>query len=506
MSATVAQAPRKAKVSIVIRVIAWLVPIAGWLLAGWAWAWSSPIGSAPDDDYHMTSIWCPTPLEESGCVVGYDGDSPIVQVPSLVSAGVCWVFDADKSASCQDQIGGVVNTMRVDNGGYPGGYYDFMHLLVGPDVEQSVYSMRLFNAGLATLLIATTVAVTPKSARLPLVGGLIISSVPLGLFLMASLNPSSWAITGVTVAWASTHALITGEGRVRRVLATILLLVGAVLAATSRSDSAAFIVVVTAGYLILQFRREIPWTTVAAVFLASAIGVMGFLSGRQSDGLTHSWGGSDTGPQGLSLLLLNLRELPSLFSGMFGGAPGLGWLDTRMPGITFVTMMVVIGGAVFLGTQRLSLRKALVLLMLLCGASGLALMTLQINGVLVGEQVQPRYLLPLMMVFVMTLFVDARRPERSVTLALPTRWILWAFVVVANCFALQRNIRRYTTGMDVDGFNLDLAVEWWAASVSPMTLWTLGSLGFALFAAAILYVGPALDRGEVMTLKRSFEN
>lgn len=59
-------------------------------------------------------------------------------------------------------------------------------------------------------------------------------------------------------------------------------------------------------------------------------------------------------------------------------------------------------------------------------------------------------------------------------------------------FALQRNIRRYTTGLDKDGFNLNLDVEWWVSSpTSPMALWIGGSIGFALFASAILLVGRA---------------
>lgn len=485
------KARRRSTLGVTLRILGWMVPLAGFLLTGWAWAWSSPVGSAPDDDYHMASIWCPTPLEDSGCVVGYESDgSPIVRVPGLVTAGVCWAFDPQKSASCQDGVADEANTARVDNGGYPGGYYDFMHVLVGSDVQQTVYSMRMFNVGLATLLIGLTVAINRRTARLPIVGGLAIGLVPLGIFLVSSLNPSSWAIVGVCVAWGATHALIgEGQGLAGRILSMVLLISGATIAAVARSDAAAFIVVVTAGYLFFQYRRRMPWTTIVTVAIASIIGFIGFMSGGQSDALTGSWG-SEGGPlQGASLLLHNIRELPFFFGGMFGYQWGLGWLDTGLLSITTVTMLCVVGGAFFVGTQQLSWRKGLILLMLAGAASTLALWTLQINDAIVGQQVQPRYLLPLIIVFCMVLFIDAARPDRSIRLSLSTRWFVWAFVVIANCFALQRNIRRYTTGTDLDGFNLNLAVEWWVAPVQPMTLWVLGTLGFAMFAAALLYVG-----------------
>lgn len=490
MSATRIGASKKSKLSIMLTVLGWMVPLTGFLLAGWAWAWSSPIGSAPDDDYHMASIWCPTPLEQSGCIVGYQDDgTPVIEVPELISAGVCWVFDSEKSAGCQYGMSGTTRTSRVDNGQYPGGYYDFMHLFVGSSVPRSVYAMRMLNVGLAAILGAATLAVTRRSARLPLVSGAAIALVPLGIFLISSLNPSSWAITGVIVAWAATHALISGTRGAKRIIAILLLLVGAALAATSRSDAAAYIVVVTLGYLVFQFRRTIPWTSVGAVFVAGAIGVTGFLSGGQSSVLTNPWSDPTSELPAMLLFALNLRDLPSLFGGMFGYEWGLGWLDTIPLSITAVGMLTVVGGVFFLGTQKLSWRKGLILLMLIGGAASLALYTLQMNGVQVGYQVQPRYMLPLVIVFVMVLFIDPYCPERSIRLSGCTRGMVWLIVVIAHCFALQRNIRRYTTGVDVDRFDLNYAVEWWVAPISPTALWLIGTFGFAVFAAAVLYVG-----------------
>ena len=49
----------------------------GYFLFGTAWAWSSAIGSSPDDDYHLASAWCPPPLDSSGCTIGFDPSTPL---------------------------------------------------------------------------------------------------------------------------------------------------------------------------------------------------------------------------------------------------------------------------------------------------------------------------------------------------------------------------------------------------------------------------------------------
>ena len=47
--------------------------------------------------------------------------------------------------------------------------------------------------------------------------------------------------------------------------------------------------------------------------------------------------------------------------------------------------------------------------------------------------------------------------------------------------ALHLNIRRYVTGIDASGVNLDAGAEWWwAGPVGPTAVWLLGSLAYAL--------------------------
>jgi hypothetical protein len=50
---------------------------------------------------------------------------------------------------------------------------------------------------------------------------------------------------------------------------------------------------------------------------------------------------------------------------------------------------------------------------------------------------------------------------------------------VSNFVSLQTNIRRYVTGTDQAGLNLDSGREWWWDSpITPNMVWLLGSLVF----------------------------
>ncbi|MDP2014454.1 MAG: hypothetical protein Q8L05_09535, partial [Actinomycetota bacterium] len=44
----------------------WLLPIAFFIMCS-GWAVTSPVGSAPDDDYHLSSIWCGRGIQTGVC-------------------------------------------------------------------------------------------------------------------------------------------------------------------------------------------------------------------------------------------------------------------------------------------------------------------------------------------------------------------------------------------------------------------------------------------------------
>ncbi len=109
-----------------------------------------------------------------------------------------------------------------------------------------------------------------------------------------------------------------------------------------------------------------------------------------------------------SLLWNNLWNIPGLWLGVFGGSPwgALGWLDTSVPQIVLVGTMTVLVGVIFLSMRQAETKKIIGVVATVGALWGMPLYLLQLGGFRAGEEVQPRYLLPLMMVFLGTMLLS----------------------------------------------------------------------------------------------------
>jgi hypothetical protein len=61
------------------------------------------------------------------------------------------------------------------------------------------------------------------------------------------------------------------------------------------------------------------------------------------------------------------------------------------------------------------------------------------------------------------------------------RWTVLGVLAVANAAALFTNIRRYVTGNNAHGFNLDRNAQWWwHGPISPMAVFVVGVCAFTV--------------------------
>jgi hypothetical protein len=151
----------------------------------------------------------------------------------------------------------------------------------------------------------------------------------------------------------------------------------------------------------------------------------------------------------------------------------------------------------------MSIRK---LLAFVAAAAALWLIPMWIllqSRAVVGEQLQARYLLPLLVMGAgIALFQVASRP---IVFSRVQVILFIAAISTANSIALHVNLRRYTTGLGVVGFNLDANHDWWWNDMlSPMAIWGIGTLAFAAALTIALWtvsrsrnaIGPANTVGE----------
>lgn len=460
-----------------------------------AWAFASPIGSSPDDDYHLTSSWCAGLAAGELCEPGAADDERVV--PEALDDIACYAYDPQKSAACQGQefdwaTSETVETGRGNfSGEYPPVYYAATGLLAGGDIQVSALLMRLLSVGLFVGLSAALWSLLPER-RTTLVWAWLATMVPLGAFLLASNNPSSWAIIGVGSSWLALLGYVESTGR-RRIGLGAVFVVATLAAAGSRGDAAlyaglaiavVFVLTVTPTwrYAKLAVLPFIMAVVALVLFLTSrqvASGLQGFGSGGAGSGAGSGEGGGleavITGP---ALLAYNVLNLPSLWAGLLTEG-GLGWLDVQMPSLVSFAVVGVFLVLAFVGLARVERRRAIALLLVGAVLVALPLYVLQAGGDRVGQQVQPRYLLPLIVLFAGLLLLSRTDAPARVTRL--QGWLIGAALAGAHFVALHLTMRRYITGIDGAGFDLGAGAEWWwAGPVGPNAVWLLGSLAFAL--------------------------
>lgn len=469
-----------------------------------SWAFASPVGASPDDDYHLVSIWC----ADGGGEYCEPGSKPETRV---VAQGfrdmICYAQDPETSAGCQEGMWARWSAETYETkrgnfyGEYPPVYYGVQRVFAGDDVQFSALVMRVVNAALFVGLATVLSVLSTPSRRRTVILGWTIALVPLGMFLIPSNNPSGWAITGVGTAFVALLGWMEQHGRRRWVLGALYVL-GVLMAAGSRGDAAVYVAGATVTALILTFARTKPWLVraalpaagllVAAVLLSMAgqagVGATGF-SGGGSD--LEAAGDAEAPPTALGLAAYNLLMVPFLWTGVWGSW-GLGWLDTMMPAVVLwgaAGAFLVIG---FSGLRGASVRKVIALGGVLTVLVLLPVYVLTKGGDTVGESVQPRYLLPLIVLLCFVLVTESG--ARLMGFGRLQTAVLVTALGAAHLVALQVNIRRYVTGIEQQGLDLDAGHEWWwsGAVLGPNAVWLIGSLAFA---GALALIWPFLREG-----------
>lgn len=462
-------------------------------LALLSWGFSSPIGSSPDDNFHLASIWCGQGAREGICE-DIPGIKDAKLVPASLLTSTCYAYQPETSGICQ------VNSNKDNSelvklgpgnfeGLYPPVFYWVMSFFVGPDAGLSVMLMRIFNSALFVGVITATFFLVPQRIKRPVFWGSIISSVPLALFIIPSTNPSSWAVISATTLWALMYGFFISHNTKERLILGSLALFSALIGAGARADSAIFniIAVVVAIVLTINFKAKPRIISVGLIILIIFMSLLFYFSAGQSlaasSGLVANSGSG--GIEGkVYLFVVNLLQVPMIWVGVLGSW-GLGWLDTPLPFIVQTFSFTIFAGLAFwgLGLKQISkselMRKLLSVSLVFMALYLYPTVVLVQTGAMAGGYFQPRYILPLVIIFISLLLLGSKERSDTQFLTRPQNLAIVLGLSLANTFALHTNIRRYVTGIDVGSWNLNENVEWWwGIPLQPLTIWVIGSLSF----------------------------
>ena len=449
-----------------------------------AWALSSPVGSSPDDDFHLASTWCAPTAWAGGCVRGADG---MVTVPAMTGLAPCFAFKPEVSGACQASL---VNhaPVRWPNGRanltgfYPPVFYATMGTMASSDVVRSAYLMRVFNCLLLVGLVGFALAIAPKRIRQAGLLAALIGFGPLGWFIVASNNPSSWAVTGVTAFWISFASIVFSVDLKRRVMSGIVAITSLVVAAGARVDAACYVAVIAVAMAIgvLLWRgatRTIRCIVGVGALAACAVAAAVYSTSTQGTVVAGGFQGGDQSAPAASMIH-NLVELPKMLFGGFGYW-GIGWLDTALPAAVPILLTFAFGGVILVGFARIPSWALVTWLVVAVAFVAIPLRIYQQNGISVGAQIQPRYMLP-MIPALLGLALLRNRPQLTTRLSRTQVGSLVILLTAVFVKSLHVNIRRYVTGTDATYQSLSRAAEWWSQPyVSPNELFIIGSLAFA---------------------------
>ena len=475
---------KSAKASFRIRWASIAIVSAILTLSGWAL--SSPIGSSPDDDYHLPSIWCGQGFRDGLCEEDQNPD--LVQVPyTTFSNSVCFQFDENKSGVCAyDETLTQFSRANLTFKLYPPVYYWTMSWFATDDIAYSTITIRIVNSILTVLGLAVLISLLPHHLRrIPLVS-VLISALPLGIFLIASTNPSGWAYFGTLMVFSSYLAVLSSRDTMHKLVFAGISGVSLVLAAGSRPDAAIYAVIAIGIATLLQFSDKI-FSFANTVIIATLVLVAGlfYLSVETGSDIIGGALALSNQDEPAPSIFVNLASLPNLWIGVFGTS-GLGWLDTEMPAIVWAVALSIFIGVIFTSVRWFGFRQAIAVVIISIALIAIPLYILTVSGLSVGQQVQPRYLLPLI-----ALLGAAALFRKSSTTGLQlTRgqaWIIGAGLFIANTASLHLNARRYITGMDQQGVDLNKDIEWWWSNfpLSPNLVTLSASIAFAVFLIAI---------------------
>jgi len=392
----------------------------------------------------------------------------------------------DYSAACQQEIyGQEISTDFFSRGTYPKSFLNVLRNFVGSDVEASVVKMRLFNSFVAAVLLTVAVSLDWRRSADSFIAWLVVAA-PVTIYFIASVNTSSWTLIGTTCFTIATLTALKNRSTVKIWLpATVLAFASIWLTNASRNEGKFTLFILVSAILALEFKpkRLNHGVRAVVILLASFTAValpfsrFGKLFGTANvfrDPRVEVNGEIITTAN--NLFINNVLNLPRFIMGLFGQW-GLGWFEIELSPTVWIfgleaTLLVVV-----FSLMKSSRFEKLTIVSLFTLISAAVLYLNQRAFAIVGNDIQPRYFLPL---FLGTLIIATYKKSQS----FPS-WLLRTVAilsVIANSIALRDTIRRYTTGQDVlTSKSLNQPIEWWwKFGPQPETVWLLGSLSLAI--------------------------
>lgn len=474
----------------------WIFIVFAGAISLFTWAFASPIGAPPDGDFHMASIWCAQGDRLGMCKVEKIKNSNQVELltPRTFSryqnpyGHFCYVGNSGASAGCTNIVDETSVTELIASGRiFPvnqvsSPFYEFNSRLSSRNIETSAFKIRFANAlffiGSASLLLTIF-----KKYRVVTALAFLVGLGPWGSFLISSIHPSAWTITLLPLFLVCLFAVIKERTSVLRIFAGLAAILIWFVTQDVRSDSRFFLVIAlfTAIFWGIKIRDEL--TSRPTWLKVSGVGALFIIYVQLLHPLVQNYLGAFGFSQLDQVFNLTTTKVPLTLMDLFGGNYGLGSSDTPLSDLVVLCEIASFFLIICTTAQRVSKRNWLLVFLM-----STLLILLPLRAELGGVGTGGRYILPLYLMCLVTYLasVETSLSRPLITSRLISRILVFT-LTLGNSIAMHQTMRRYITGIDVIGWNLNKNAEWWwTVGPSPMTIWMLGTIAFGVTATLAL--------------------
>jgi hypothetical protein len=446
--------------------------VLSFLIMAGCWIAVSPYGSGADDNYHLASIYCENDdlevckLDSSGLNALLPGSIKKIIVTNNVLERVTNdnVFEFSSHFNAQKSR--------------PSIFYLAMSLLVSENVVESAYRLRAANALISSIVLFAALVVAPHRLKYLLMFSWGVAIIPVGVFSIASANPSSWAITAVGTFWVFCLASLRSIQKDKRKLRAAR--IGAVatfsMALGSRNEAALYCLFIFIALTISQYHHQnlkrtpkSRWFVVILPLVAAITLSINLLFVRFQEIFSNILQ-FDYLNQSPNPLINTFFELPRFFGNHFGGQltwyqgnvnffHGLGWLNFQLPSATGICITSAVVASLIMSINNFNRRSYLStlfmwLLLIIFVFTSLALMQFSSSLAL-----QARYTMPLLIAFIGITFYNSKD---SLFFVNDMQSVLIAIMVwIGSVAAWQRTASFYSNGDAALWLDYNLEPAWW---------------------------------------------
>lgn len=404
-----------------------------------AWSFASPVGSSADEFSHLQRTYCYTGSDVCPSV------SKFVDMPSQLVVGIsdCWTtpnFQIVSKCKLDTSSHSFTQIEKPFPGTYSSVFYRTMSLFYSNNIPLSVALMRTFNSLLMAIIAGFSFHLLRNEYKYNV--NVLILLLPNVSFFVASVNPTSWSIAamyGLVCSLISLHQV--GANRANCILAVFSL----ALSFFGRPDTKywSILALSAAGLIWLTTHKSSLGNFFKFSSIAASVGslmafflMFGDLRKYQLSTFSDS---VISNP--LTLVFHNLRESPHFISNIVSSDSG-SYASSFLAKPFVIALNCLILYLLVKCVQYSSVNvRALI-------ASAIGLILVLINGfhfiwgLTIFDSIQPRYFLPILVVFFLLMGIESnhRLNKRSCAFL----YICSFFLVF---FSIHTTLRRWSVGL-----------------------------------------------------------